>query len=211
MKTDHLLNATIGLEVIRVWHKTQMVSLTDLFRAGNAYRVLNGVNPANQNLFVNSVSTQEFIRVITKRLGVANDAVYKRIGKGKNSETFVSLHLAVYAAEYLSPEFHFEVIDAFINGKLCEYRDLGGDAFKDLNSVVSASAIHVLGRPSHNGHYITLAKIIKSRVNPDGDEWDSATALQLKYRYEIERDLCKFLAMGVVRDWEHLKELAEKV
>ena len=211
MKTNQLLSVSIGTEHIEAWHKTGMVSLTDLFRAGNIYRGASGVSPANQSLFIQSAKTQEFINVIKSKRKLNDEQIYSQTGRGKSSKTFVCLHLAVYAAEYLSAEFHYDVIDAFINGKILEWRDESGENFKDLNTMIKLTADKVLGKPSHVGHYTAIAKLIKSRINPDGDSWNTASADQLRARTKLEEKLTTFLEAGVVKDWEHLKELAAKL
>ena len=35
--------------------------------------------------------------------------------------------------EYIDPKFHLEVIKTFLNKKILEYRDLGGNDFKTVN------------------------------------------------------------------------------
>jgi hypothetical protein len=189
-----------------------MGELTDVFYIGNSHRILNKEYPANITNFINSKGTQEFIAAVSKRLGIpASELVYTK-GKGKHARIMANIFIIIYAAEYLSPDFHVEVIDVFLNQKLLDWRDASGDNFKMLNEEVSAHALTVLGKPAHNGHFITLAKIINARVGDGFDiDWNLATPQQLRLRTHIEESLSTMIKVGVVRDWEHLKQLAAEV
>ena len=215
MKTDQLMTVCFQHGDLHINHKSMMGSLTDLFNIGNKMRVLEGKSVANMSLFVNSVATQEFIRVICEEQGCQPDEVIKRAGRGKSSRTEANLHLLIYAAEYLSMRFHYQVIDTFITGKLLQLRDDGGNEFKMLNLAIDR---YLPGREGkdNKGCYINIAKIIRNRcdlVKPENDPtWNQSAAdkhAQAK-RYELQHKLVSLLELGVVRDWEHLKDLANR-
>lgn len=217
MKTDQLMAVCFPQGDLHISHKSMMGSLTDLFNIGNKMRVMEGKGIANMTLFVNSASTQEFIRIICEEQACHPDSVITKTGRGKSSRTEVNLHLLIYAAEYLSTRFHYQVIDTLITGKLLQLRDDGGDEFGVLNRAIDRYLPGREGKASNQGCYINIAKIIRRRCNlvkPENDEtWNQSLADKhaQSMRYEMQHKLVNLLELGLVRDWEHLKELVERV
>jgi hypothetical protein len=210
MKTNQVMTVAFEHGYLSIEHKTAMGNLADVFSIGNKHRILNNKSPANLTLFCNSKSTQEFIDSVAKRLNVDKSTLLYTKGRGKTSRVIANIFIIIYAAEYLSPDFHVEVIDTFINSKLLIWRDESGDSFKELNSVIKDCAEGILGKPAHNGHFITLAKIINSRIGSEID-WNLANAEQLKERDRIETGITSVIKLGLIRDWEHLKQIAIEV
>jgi len=108
-------------------------AITDLFSLGNAQRILDGKKIMNQTLFLQSKATQGFIQIIAKELNININKIVFAKGRGKSSKTYAQLHFLIYAAEKLSPMFHFHVIDVFLSKHLLQLRDDGGNVFKTLN------------------------------------------------------------------------------
>ena len=217
MKTDQLMTVCFPQGDLHISHKSMMGSLTDLFSIGNKIRVMEGKGIANMTLFVNSASTKEFISIICEEQACHPDSVITKTGRGKSSRTEANLHLLIYAAEYLSTRFHYQVIDTFITGKLLQLRDDGGDEFGVLNRAIDRYLPGREGKASNQGCYINIAKVIRRRCNlvkPENDEtWNQSLAnkdAQLA-RYEMQHKLVNLLELGLVRDWEHLKDLVERV
>jgi hypothetical protein len=217
MKTDQLMTVCFQHGDLHISHKSMMGSLTDLFSIGNKMRGIEGKGMANMTLFIKSAATQDFIRVICEEQGCDPDSVITQTGRGKSSRTEANLHLLIYAAEYLSTRFHYQVIDIFVAGKLLQLRDGGGDEFKLLNIAIDRCLPGREGKPNNQGCYINIAKVIRSRCNlvkPENDAtWNQALAnkdAQLA-RYDMQHKLVNLLELGLVRDWEHLKELAGRV
>ena len=192
---------------IKGFHKTGYVSLTDIFKVGNRHRIINNRSAANITDFINSAKTNEFMNIIADKQGIDASEIVIKQGRGKSSRTFCSLHLAIYAAEYLSPEFHYEVVDKFIEGQLFLNRDNSGDQFSILNIVVDNYLPGRELKTSNKGIYIQIAKMIKAGISPDENDWNTATAEQLKTRTEVEKQIAGVLRLNLVRDWEHLKQL----
>jgi hypothetical protein len=116
----------------------------------------------------------------------------------------------VYAAEYLSVAFHVEVIQEFVKGKICEFRDESGDLFKSMNVAIDK---HLPDREGMNnkGVYIQVAKLIKEKVNPNLVSWNFASADELRARIQIEEKIQAFLSVGLINDYQHLKEVIKKL
>ena len=207
MKTNQLMSVAFSEGVVNVFHNTAMGDLTQLWKVGTIMRVNNGMAVPQLNNFLQSQSTKDFIEVCERKTGKPCIEV---TGRGKNGRTWASIHMMIYAAEYLSTEFHFEVIDAFINNKILEWRDVSGDEFKALNIAIDN---YLPGRDgkSNKGIYINTAKMLLGKVNPSITTWNDATADELRERAVIENKLVTTLHLGLIRDWEHMKEIIEKI
>ena len=207
MKTNQLMSAAFSEGVVNVFHNTAMGDLTQLWKVGTIMRVNNGMAVPQLNNFLQSQSTKDFIEVCERKTGKPCIEV---TGRGKNGRTWASIHMMIYAAEYLSTEFHFEVIDAFINNKILEWRDVSGDEFKALNIAID-NYLPNREEKSNKGIYINVARMLLKKVNPDLSSWNDASADELRDRASIENKLVTTLQLGLIKDWEHMKEIIEKI
>jgi hypothetical protein len=206
MKTNQVMTVSFAHGDVVVGHKEAMFEINHIFSIGNKYRVLNNQPPLQLSAFINSKRTQEFLMALAAHTGLEPTKLLYVTGRGVKARTMGNMHLMIYAAEFLSPAFHVEVIDTFINSKLLTYRDESGDAFKKLMEVIKETAEPILGKPPHHGHYITVSKIIMGRF-PASLDWNIATAEQLKERTRIEEAVTTAIRMGFIKDWEHLKQV----
>ena len=207
MKTNQLMSVAFSEGVVNVFHNTAMGDLTQLWKVGTIMRVNNGMAVPQLNNFLQSQSTKDFIEVCERKTWKPCIEV---TGRGKNGRTWASIHMMIYAAEYLSTEFHFEVIDAFINNKILEWRDVSGDEFKALNIAID-NYLPNREEKSNKGIYINVARMLLKKVNPALSSWNDASADELRERATIENKLVTTLHLGLIRDWEHMKEIIEKI
>jgi len=49
---------------------------------------------------------------------------------------YAKLHLLIFCEEALSPLLHYKIIDLFISKQMLTIRDMEGDNFKNLNSLI---------------------------------------------------------------------------
>lgn len=206
MKTNQLMTVAFSSGDIEVFHKTAMGNLTQLWRTGNMMRASEGNREANITKFLESDKTKRFVAILDRQGIMA----IEKTGRGKSAKTWACLELMVYAAEYLSTEFHVEVIQTFIKGKLLDFRDESGDNFKAMNIAID-SYLPGRGGRDNKGLRIQVAKQIKHKVNPELVSWNFATADDLRYRSEIEDKITTFLSMGLVDSYDHLKELISRL
>lgn len=190
-----------------------LVSLTDLVKAGNAWRAGKGMTLKPLQAIVESVGFKEFVEVVKRDTTVDSEKILLTTGKGNTKRTMAHLTVAVYVAEQMSPEFHYQAIKTFLEGKLLEFRELGGTEFKNLNAAID---LYLPGRSGkdNRGVYIQIAKAVRTKLMGEGAEagcWDSATVAQIHTRYATEANLITMLRIGVVRDYEHLKEIVDKL
>lgn len=190
-----------------------LVSLNDVFNAGNAYRLAHGKPALQLNSFLNSKGLDDYLEAASEEWNISKEDFIKTTGKGKNTKRMVHLSVALLAAEQLSPRFHAFIHKTFIEGKLLEFRDRGATEFSKLNASIDQ---YLSGRDgkSNKGVFIQVAKLIRNKILGDDsktEDWNLASVDQTHYRYEIENKLCDMLRLGVINDFEHLKQLISKM
>jgi hypothetical protein len=186
-----------------------MVSLNDLLISGNVWRNNNGLAAKRLDDIVGTKAFDAFKDAVCRRTLKSADDVFKAV-KGRNGRTMGHLYLAIYVAEQMSPDFHVAVIETFIEGKLLEFREMGGTEFKTLNAAIDT----YLPGGGSTGRYINSAKLLRAKILGGGAEagdWDAATVSQTHLRYKLEERISDYLRMGFVRDWDHLKQLIAEI
>lgn len=158
---------------------------------------------------IDSARTRKLVAKYAELNKVDESEIVQVRGRGRNAATWAHIDLIISAMSYLDPAAEAKVVHEFVRNRILAWRDESGELFKDLNAAVALSAESVLGKPAHQGHYVTLARIIRGRCGVV--DWDLASADRLRERARIEEGLVMMLRSGVVRDWSHLKELAERV
>jgi hypothetical protein len=199
--------------VIRAQTSGSRVCLNDMFIAGNALRLAEGKPALQMNAFLGSKGFNEYVEAAAEEWNLPAEHFMMKEGRGRNTKTFVHVSVALLAAESMSARFHAHVHRVFIEGKLLEFRERGGTEFKKLNASVDQ---YLNGRDGkdNRGVFIQIAKLIRSRILGDDavtDDWNRASVSQTHLRYEWENKICDLLRLGVVRDYDHLKELINKL
>lgn len=228
MKTNQLMQVRIGEYVQPIEHKTMMGSLNHLWEYGNGLRANKGFGGLSIQDWRNSPQTLELMQALDRKYNQGNTMIIEtdvrgrmkvsgmpesrwiKTKRGKGGGTWVHLMLMLDAAAYLDADFKLDIYDTFINHKIIQWRDDSGDEFINLNVAIDA---YLSGREGKNnkGVFIQCAVRLKDKLKPDGDNWNTASYLQLERRAEVEKQLVGLLRLGVVRDFEHLKELIEKL
>jgi hypothetical protein len=211
--SNHIMSVDFFGNAVRAETAGQMVSVNDLIRAGNKWRIDNRLNPKTVQQVMDSQGLVEYKVAAAKVWGLSEDALVKVVGKGGQTRTMAHLSVAIYVAEQMSPEFHANVIKTFIEGKLLEFREVGGTEFTNLNAAID---LYLPGRDGkdNKGIYIQAAKTLRTKllgIDAEAGCWNSATVAQTHSRYEAEKTLVKMLSLGVVKDYEHLKQLIERL
>ena len=208
MKIGQVMEVFFAKGSVTINHKTLMGDLRKLFDVGNVYRADAGRGALRMESWLSMDSVKEYIALVSER--TAAPALVAT--RGRKGTTQAHLRVLLDAAMYLDAAFKDEVISAFVDNQILRWRDLSGDAFLDVNAALALHAETVLGKPAHQGHYIQMAKSLRAKLLPEDHlGWNYATAEQLRKRTEVEQTLVKLLQLGVVRDWEHLKELIERI
>lgn len=198
--------------VVRAQTDGNRFCLNDLFVAGNALRLSEGKAALQMASFLRAKGTEEYIEAAAEEWNIPKDSLIKREGRGNLTRTYVHASIALLAAESMSPRFHAHIHRVFIEGKLLEFRERGGTEFKSLNASIDQ---YLPGRDGmdNKGVYIQIAKALRTRVlgTEDAAGWNAASVAQTHERYEVENKLCDLLRLGLVRDYDHLKELVTKI
>ena len=188
-----------------------MVNLNQLANAGNAWRLNNNLPVYQLTAFLASAGLQEYIIAAAGVWGLETVDFLRKAGKGKTSRTMGHVSVALLLGEQMSPVLHATIHKVFIEGKLLEFREYGSTEFKNINMEVDKAMVMWESRHAHKGHFIQMATLLRARLLNEGQNWNTATVAQTHRRWEAEQTLVKLLQLGVVRDWDHLKELVDKV
>ncbi|MNQ15591.1 hypothetical protein D3C85_285640 [compost metagenome] len=211
--SNYPMSVTFFGNVVRAQTEGSRICLNDLFIAGNALRLAEGKPAKQMNAFLSSKELAEYVDAAAEEWNLPSEHFIAREGRGRSTRTFVHASVALLAAETMNPRFHAHVHKVFIEGKLLEFRELGGTEFKTLNAAIDQ---YLPGRDGkdNKGVFINVAKAVRERIFGAGagpDCWNTATVDQTHMRYEWENKLSTMLRLGVVRDYEHLKELIERL
>lgn len=207
--SNYIMNVNFFGHDVRCETENNLVSLNDLVIAGNKWRGENGLPLKNIADLTKTQAYADFRDAVASTLNVSPESLVQTV-MGRKGRTMVHVFLAIYVAEQISPLFHVKVIQTFVEGKLLEFRDLGGTEFKNLNAAIDLYLPDRLGK-DNKGVYITLAKIIREKILGQNTTWDSATVDQTHSRYSIEKRLVDYLRQGLITDYEHLKQITLRI
>jgi len=233
MKTNQLMQVTIGQYTQPIEHKTMMGHLNALWDYGNGLRALKGLTPLNQIDWLRSPQTRELFFALQRRHGtqdelwemptlekdekgrtkisdITKNNPFIKTKRGTGGGTWVHLYLLLDAAAWLDADFKLELYDTFINNKILQWREDGGDEFINLNIAIDAYLPEREGK-DNTGIFIQVAKQLKAKILSPDDTWNTASFPQLEKRAKLEKDLCNYLRLGMIRNYEHLKEVIEKI
>lgn len=233
MKTNQLMQVTIGQYTQPIEHKTMMGHLNALWDYGNGLRALKGLTPLNQNDWLSSQQTRELLLALNRKFNTENQILenpifetdsrgrtkisditknnpFIRTKRGTGGGTWVHLYLLLDAASWLDADFKLELYDTFINNKILQWREDGGDEFINLNIAIDAYLPEREGK-DNTGIFIQVAKQLKAKILSPDDTWNTASFPQLEKRAKLEKELCNYLRLGMIRNYEHLKEVIEKI
>jgi len=194
---------------VRAETEGRRVSLTDLVLAGNAWRSSKGLSIRPLAKVVDTEGFKEYLLAASGIWDIPVEDLVKVEGRGRSARTMAHVCVAIYVAEQMSPVFHAKVIKEFIEGKLLEFREMGGTEFKNLNAAID---LYLPGREGkdNRGVYIQVAKTLRTRLMGTDAEpgcWDSATVAQIHSRYDFEAQLVRMLRVGVIGSYEQLKDV----
>jgi len=194
------------------------IDLVSLCTAGNIWRLKNGMSTYQLGRFMTSQGLKDYIKAASQVWDIPEVMFVKKVKSPKTpTKWYGHLSIAVLLAEQISPYFHAQVHKTFIEGKLFENRLLGGEEFKRVNAAIAIN----LPSPSgdNKGRYIQLANMVRNKCivkkpeKLDISVWNQAAADQVAQalRVEILTKLESMISLGVIRDWEHLKEIVAKL
>ena len=221
------MRVTIGEHTLPIGHKNMMGSLTEVWKIGNAYRTKRGLPELDLSNWLRSPETLEYVKVVEDDLNFKSVASTDLSSKGttlaktiesplittkrgKGGGTWAHLYILLDAAARLDPQFKHKMYKTFVEGKLLQWRDDGGDEFSNLNIAIDAYLPERDGMDNVNV-FIYVAKQLKAKILSPYDTWNTASLPQLEKRARLEKDLCNYLRLGMIRNYDHLKEVIAKI
>ena len=175
--------------------KTEMFNATSLAKAGNKWRAANNLNDFNLSQWLKSKGTQEFIQALENKHG---DVL--KVGRGRNSATWIHPLLFIDMALAISPSLKIEVYE-WLFDNLIKYRNESGDSYVKMSGALFVNATDKSNFP----RYIQdVARKVKLACNVK--DWQTATEEQLKKRDKIHDAIT--LLCGVLRNNDEAVRLA---
>jgi hypothetical protein len=157
---------------------------------------------SNRIAFGEVFKTKEFSLVIKSQRG----------GKPENRGVWANMFLLLDLANFLDVDLKYEMYEVFIHQKILFWRDLGGDNFKEFNKIVDTLPDRI--GENNQGIYIQVAKKIRNKLDilstKGYNEKEHHSLIQEK-RSEYLKSLTDFVKLELIRDYEHLKEIIDKL
>lgn len=178
MKTQVIMKRELfGMEISQK-SKTEFFSATDLVKAGNKWRALNGMDLFNMSEWLRLKSTKEFINEL--------ECKYKKVkisGRGRGKHTWVHPLLFIDMALAISPKLKIEVYE-WLFDHLIKYRNDSGDSYKEMCGYLF---VHHTNKQTFPAYIAKVATDIQNKIGVS--DWQLATEKQLEQRNKIHRDI----------------------
>ena len=160
--------------------KTEMLSATDLVKAGNKWRIVNDMTPFDMSGWFNNKSTKEFIEELEGKFGKGN---VKKSGRGRGIHTWVHPLLFIDMALAISPKLKIEVYEWMFD-QLIKERNGSGNSYKLMcGSLYARNKNHV----TFHAYIQDVANKIKLACGVT--DWQQASEDQLKMRDKLHSDI----------------------
>ena len=178
MKTTVIMQRKLFDGEISQNSKTGYFSATDLQKAGNKYRMLNGLTAFNMNKWISTDATTAFIKRLEKDYGKV-----KISARGRGHHTWIHPYLFIDMALAISPDLKIEVY-SWIMDELVKRRNSSGDSYKKMSGALYINQVNKREYP----FYITsVAHKIKLACNVNN--WETATEEELELRDKIHNNI----------------------
>lgn len=180
MKTSVLMKRDLfGLKISQ-HSKTEMLSATDLVKAGNKWRAINEKEQFTMKSWLSNKSTKEFIAELEDKYGKEN---VKKSARGKGTHTWFHPLLFIDMALAISPKLKIETYE-WLFDNLIKHRNESGDSYKVMCGVLFARC----QRKTNFNHYIIkVAERIKKACRVT--DWQLASDDQLNLRIKIHGNI----------------------
>lgn len=178
MKTEVIMKRELFGKEISQKSQTEFFSATDLVRAGNTWRIVNGLQAFEMNDWFNLKSTKEFIKSLEGKYGQV-----KISGRGRGVHTWVHPFLFIDMALAISPELKIEVY-SWLYDHLLKYRNESGDSYKKMSGALYLKHTNKTTFPKYIKEVADRIKLACSVK-----DWQEAGEAQLKKRDKIHESI----------------------
>lgn len=158
--------------------KTEYFSATDLVKAGNNWRLTNGMSIFNEKAWLKNKGTSEFIEELEAKYGKV-----KISARGRGNHTWLHPLLFIDMALAISPTMKVEVYEWMFDN-LIKFRNEGGDSYKKM-----CGALFVRATNKTNFHHYVSGVASKIKLACGVDDWNEATESQLNKRKKLHNDI----------------------
>ena len=178
MQTEVMMKREMfGME-IKQKSKTEFFSATDLVKAGNKWRTMNGLSLFDLTEWLRRKSSIEFIETLSSRYGKV-----KISARGRGHDTWVHPYLFIDIALAISPDLKIEVYE-WLFDHLLRYRNDSGDSYLKM---AGALWERCRNKSSFKEYIASVANKIKLACHVT--DWNKAQEHQLKMRYKIQENI----------------------
>ncbi len=186
MNTEVIMKRELFGKEISQKSKSEFFSATDLVRAGNIWRISNGMQPFDMSLWFRQKSVIEYMEALENQFGII-----KISGRGRGKHTCTSLSFYRHGSSNQS-DLKIEVYSWLLD-KLLLYRNNSGDSYKKM-----AGALYVNHTNKREFPFYIKDVANKIKLACHVDDWEAATENQLKLRDKIQENI--LLLSDVLRD-----------
>jgi hypothetical protein len=132
--------------------------------------------------------------------------------RGRYGGTWAELFILLKIASMLDKDLEVEIYRVFIEEKLLDWRDLGGDYFKEFNKIIDTL-------PDRKGEdntniYIDFALIIRDKLKIDktrGYNLEQHNSKIQQKRTEYLSNLTSMIKVGLITNYEQLRDIFMKL
>ena len=132
MKTEVIMTRELFNMPVKQKSQSGFFSATDLVKAGNKWRILNGIEAFNINEYFRLKGTIEFMVELEAKYGEVKIA-----RKGRSPDTWVHPILFIDIALSISPTLKIEVYE-WLFDNLIKYRNDSGGGYKKMSGYLFA-------------------------------------------------------------------------
>jgi hypothetical protein len=159
--------------------QSEYFSATDLMRAGNSWRIVNGFQPIDMSKWFMQTGVKEFMSELEKEVGQK----VKISARGRGQHTWVHPFLFIDMALAINPKLKIEVY-GWLYDELLKHRNSSGDSYKKMTG---ALFINTRRKDNFTRYIQDVARNIKHEC--DVIDWNKATDLQLKTRDKMHENI----------------------
>jgi hypothetical protein len=222
---------------VNIGHLTQIGKLNDILKIGNKYRKESGLREIEISEWFRKESTWEFIIEVERKYGtffqtpdsgvclsnfknlygkiefaelIKKFTVIKsqRGGKPENRGYWANLFILLDLASYMSPVLKLEMYEVFVKQKILDWRDLGGDYFKEFNKIIDTLPDR---KGKDNTHiYIKFSLIVRDKLqitDTQGYNLEQHDSKIQQKRTEYLSNLTSMIKVGLITNYEQLKDI----
>jgi hypothetical protein len=182
MKTEVIMKRKLFNMEIAQKSKSEFLSATDLTKAGNQWRLYNGLAPFSLSEWFRQKGTIDFMAELENKF----KCKVKIAGRGRGKHTWVHPYLFIDLALAISPKLKIETY-SWLYDYLLRYRNESGDSYTKMSGALYAK----FSNKKAFGKYIAeVAKQIKFACGVSKwEDWQKADTSVLAKRDKIQENI----------------------